>query len=348
VEKSIAMLLEKAAPVIKYRTLKELCDHTTENVLEEAYQEVLTFSETQKRILQLKQQNISNIHGAKSDCFENSLAMAIDYGLTAQSHSYDSIFDIRNIIEYYESLVSENIKNNHFRVTMYPFFLRAGYSEKELIDFMINRIETIYLFIKNKDYNIYDDASKHKSMPKNYRDRPIIKQELYQNYNFNLPLIYDIIGFKELYHIGNESIRSKICSIIEYIATEEYHDFVPFYGIVKIPTGYIAMGWDCMLPYFGGNAPTSNSLFLQRMELFSNFPPIINTNWFQKGIETLNYYKTENDTYLLPEEFLIEQDKCWLLGNHMKLGEKKKSESSRELESTFWVTKIKRNAELCK
>lgn len=30
------------------------------------------------------------------------------------------------------------------------------------------------------------------------------------------------------------------------------------------------MGWDCMLPYFKGNEPISNFLFLQRMELFSS------------------------------------------------------------------------------
>lgn len=74
---------------------------------------------------------------------------------------------------------------------------------------MIKRIETIYLFIRNKNYNIYDDASKHKSL---HRDRPN-KQVLYQNYNFSLPLIYDISGYKELYNIGDESISRIICSI---------------------------------------------------------------------------------------------------------------------------------------
>ena len=340
-DKTIAWLLENAGPVIKYRTLTELCDNVSEQELDKALFELLAFSETQKRLERLKQQNIMNIHGAKSDCFENALAMVLDLGLRSDISLFSNIIHIDEIINVYENLVSQDRKNIHFCTTMYPFFLRAGFRQKPIIDYMNDRVESIYSFTINKDYDIYDNPMKHK-VPRCYQDRPIIKPDLYQNYDFKLPLIYDIVGFIELLQVCTEEIRMKIFSIVEYIITNEYHRFTPFYGIVKKINGYAAMGWDCMLPGYNNTPIESYSMYLQRMDLFSNFPSVHSTNWLKQGIALLDSYKTSRDTYLLPKDYLIEKDRCWLLGNHTKLGEGK-NDFSRELESTFWVLKIKNN-----
>lgn len=344
---SISFLLDKAGPIIKYRTLQELCNNPSQENINQAYQNLLSFPLVQNRLNKLKTQDIHNIHGAKSNCFENSIAMLLDCGLNIKTFSLSSLVNIDEIISYYESLVLENRKNIHYCTTMYPFFLRAGYRNRELLNYMIDRVDTIYSFTKYFDFDIYDSIDKHKGMPKNYRDRPVIKPELYQDYSFKLPLIYDIVGFIELYNFADDQIRTKISSIIDYIFTVEYHRFTPFYGIVKHKKGYAAMGWDCMLPGFEGNSLISNSLFLQRMEMFSNFDHAVDTVWFQNGLKILESYKTNNNTYLLPKDYFVEQDRCWLLGNHTKLGEGN-DELSRELESTFWVLKIKNNAKINK
>jgi hypothetical protein len=122
-------------------------------------------------------------------------------------------------------------EKSYYKLEMYPLFLKAGYKNHEIIDYISKRIDYVSEFTKKMDFNIYDDIEKHKNMPETYRDRPVIKEELFTDDGFRLPMIYDIIGFSEMYRIGNDAIKEKIDQIIRYIFTPEYNRFTPFYGI---------------------------------------------------------------------------------------------------------------------
>jgi hypothetical protein len=344
-DNTISWLLENASPVIKYRTLKELCENINKTTLDSAFQDVLTFSETQKRLERLKNSDIYNTHGGRYEFFDTSLPMVVDFGITKET-GLDKYINVDEIIQAYKTNINDEdeVIKMMQKINMYPHFIRAGYRNKEIIDFFTRRIEIIYDFTKNMDWNIYEDKKFYHT--KFLNDHRILKAELYtQNHEFRLPLIYDIIGLKELYYFVSDEIKDKISVIIKYIDSPEYNRFDFHYGIIKLDKKYHAVGWDCMLPNYHKDVNTDYSLLLQRLELYSHFPIILKGKWFNDNIELLEKFKTARETYILPKEYLRETNKHWLLGNHMKLGENKKA-APQELESTFWVLKIKKNAGL--
>ena len=344
---ALQFLLDNGGPVIRYRTLKELCDNADSGQMEEALQAVLAFPETQKRLERLQKQDLHNIHGATADCFENSLAMISDFGLSAANFDLAASIHVRDVIELYESLVHADRKNRHYQLTIYPFLLRLGFRDQELLNFIHERIEWISSFTREMDFAIYDDPAKHQGMPKNYRDRPVIRDGLYVDYDFKLPLIYDVIGMTAIYGESDECTRIKIDGILRYILTDAYHTFVVHYGIAKANGRYFAMGWDCLLPYFSekANFIQSKSLYVQRLSLFSVFPAVRSSAWFKNGVEDLlTNFHTSRDTYLFPKDYVCESDKNWCLGSHMGLGENRRKSSWREVESTFWALLLKKNA----
>ena len=99
-DNAINWLLDNAGLVIKYRTLKELCENVDKTELENIFKKVLELPETKKRIERLKEStndtNIYNTHGGRYDFFETSLPMVLDFGLTKET-GLDKYININEI-----------------------------------------------------------------------------------------------------------------------------------------------------------------------------------------------------------------------------------------------------------
>ena len=356
---SIRYLLDNANPVIRYRTLKELCDNTDPATLSNALQAVLAFPETQKRLGRLKAQNVFMIHGGYNYCLEVTLPMLGDFGINKETGDFGSFLDIDEVLHTYRTTTDRKLIHNICLDYFYAHMFRAGYRHPEIDGHFRRRIDTIHGFTKQKDWDIYisEDSEEY---PRKYPlkgrvMKPVLWDSDYIIHNgnfarFRLPQMQDIIGFIELYPTASEDVKFKIDDIISYIDSPDYNRFQFSYGGLLVKgkdynKGYKAMGWDCMLPLYHKDIEPDYSLFLHRMELFSHFPGIVKGKWFNDGLALLETYKTERGTYLLPEDYLREKNNHWILGNHMKLGEGR-SPAARELESTFWVMKIKKNGSL--
>ena len=348
---SIQFLLENGGPVIRYRTLKELCDDADSGQTEEAFQAVLAFPETQKRLERLKTQNIFAVHGGVYEIFETSLPLVVDFGITKSSGVLDQYMNLSDMIRAYNTEIQDYMQKVYTKTYIYPHFLRAGFRDEDLIDFCVNRIDTVYSFIKDFDYEIYDNSPKPKSLSPSFQRAKRLKKELYNNktHDFSLPQIYDIVAMAGVYEDIGREMKEKIDAIVHYVVSAAYNQTVEFnYGILRVNGRYKAVGWDCLLPSFADIPDVSlYALTLQRMEIFSHFSRIADNTWFKHNLEFLEGFRTDDGTYLLPEEYLKENNHHWLLGNHMGLGEnRKKQEKWRELESTFWILKLKKNAGL--
>lgn len=346
--KAIQFLLDNAGPVIRYRTLKELCNDADNNSIMEAFQEVVAFSETQKRLERLKNQNIFAVHGGTYDIFETSLPMVVDFGVTCSSGVLDKYFKVSDIIHAYNTEIDDYMQKVYTKTYIYPHFLKAGFRNPELIDFCINRINYVYSFIKDFNYEIYDYSPKPKRLSPSFQKAKRLKNSLYDSktHDFSLPQIYDALAMASIYREMDTDVKLRIEAIANYIVTDEYNQTVEFnYGILKVNGRYKAVGWDCLVPNFA--VITDNSLYsisLQRMEIFSQIYSMVNNTWFRRNLDFLEGFLTTNGTYIFPEEYLKENNHHWLLGNHMGLGEnRKKQEKWCELESTFWMLKIKKN-----
>ena len=88
-------------------------------------------------------------------------------------------------------------------------------------------------------------------------------------------------------------------------------------------------------------------MLVYRLELMSNVPSARKHPWFQESIERLEQYRTDQDTYIFPRSFLQERPSgYWVTGAYMGLEQNRRKKAALELESTFWMLKIKKNAQL--
>jgi hypothetical protein len=185
-----------------------------------------------------------------------------------------------------------------------------------------------------------------------------VNPELYSDGKLRFPFIHDIWAFSgilksELY----QSKKALIQNVIKRVLTSDYQNLKDGYGIVVAsPTKAYGMGWSVNLPFFqdpnkldfsesslkkiGKSIP---SFFLQRLYLMSKFPSAMKNNWFITCFKKVESYKTDKGTYLLPKSCLIERPSgYWVTGAYMGLGENRRVKKWAEIESTFWMTKIKK------
>lgn len=320
-------LLDNGNPVVRYKTHTEILNTCNDSLLQKIMDEVLELPQTQKRLLLLKNLDFSKTHGSPSMYLENTLPMLNDYGIYYGSTAF--VEQINNIDKVF-TIILDSEYDKHIA---YPFLLRSKFPNAELHEFANKRISEMYDFTEQKNYNIYDDVANYKNIPVNFRDRPIVKPGL------ALPLIYDIVMMAAVYKQSPAIINTKIDNIIEYVISPEYDVVVPMYGIrFASPNKYYAMGWDCKKP-FNDKQDFSNPN-LHRLLLYSSFPNVVKTAWFQNAIDYLTQFKTSSGTYIFPKEYLVEADGNWVLGVRMSLAENRRKKQWAEIESTFYMNKL--------
>jgi len=334
----IEWLLSNADAVVRYRTQLELMKTPDKTRLQESLTALLALSQTQKRLALLKNMDYNRTHGSDSSHLENILPMlddfGLDYSVDAFNRAVGDIAKISKIItdESYDKLVA------------YPFLLRSKFPIDGLIDYAMQRVNTIHDFTQHMDFDIYDAPQNHPGVPKAFRDRPIIKPSIAYDtiscgMNIKLPLIYDIVMFAEIYDRVSDEMQNKIDNIIDYIIAPGYDIVVPMYGIIPAPPRkYYTMGWDCKKP-FNDTLDYANQN-LHRLLLYARFPTASKSAWFANALDYLAQYKTQNGTYLFPKEYLIEKDCNWVLGTRMSLAENRRRKQYLEIESTFYMFKL--------
>lgn len=340
-ETATEILLKEANIAIKYRVMREVCNLCDNAKLTQLRQELKDLKKAKKLLVCLA--NKKEYHGATIYAAENSINMLVDMG-----YSYGVGFD--EFDRVLESLVQEvkvrKVEGNHVlrhlpNIVIIPFLLRAGIHEEWMVEFEKERIDVIYSFIKQGDYNIYDDINLYKGIPKNFQGRPIVRPELYEDGQIKLPLQYDIYGFASLYPELSQDYKNKIDEIVTYVMDANFQQIADGYGILSDKKNYWALGWDPK-PTNLKKEYNCNPLLL-KMELLSNFEVAVKTEWFTQTLKEIEKYKDDNGLYHYPKNYLSEKDSCWILGNHMSVGENRRNKKSLILEGTFRTLIIKNN-----
>ncbi|KKM00189.1 hypothetical protein LCGC14_1806940 [marine sediment metagenome] len=360
----INWLLENGGPIIGYKTVTELAKDPTNYNIEKLRSDLLE-SEIVQKWLHLKNfpgpTNFYGLHHSKSFVYENLMNKLIQLGLNSTFRSYDDL--AQKSLEILGSLMSKhNDLFRHFAIALILSFLcRSGYEKEELVRQALEiRFDALDDFTQVKNLDIYVDPAEFSRLPQSRR-HDIVNPELYKDGKLRFPFIHDIWSFSGI--LKSKSYQNKaelIQSIIELILTEDYQNLKRGYGIVvSSPTKAYSMGWSVHLPFFHNPDKLDlseaslkkirgsiASLFLQRLYLMSQFPSARKSDWFTTCLEKLESYKTVKGTYLLPKSCLIERPSgYWVLGAYMGLGENRRVKNWREIESTFWMAKIKKPSE---
>lgn len=339
---NIEWLINTSGPILRYRTKKELHHFATQKESEDAVQELLNCSEVKKwrKLLQ----ESSHLHGSDSYAFENSLAKLAAYGIRA------NMADFSDIIRLIYSKLTIGQKDN---LIVYPHFISIMYTEDIGISaYAQKRLDTLYDYAK-KSYNSFsssDDATdlllskkekKELHISSHWKDKHVLKPEI----TLLLPNCYDFYLFA--YMSGHEKKRN---TILKFVNTPK------FQRLCELREFERAYGWDSQknfcwstweMPYFHGyngfdTGKFSPNKFMLYLDLTSQYPIAREIEWYKRGIEHLECFKTKDGHYKFPSKYLLERANGYYLytGARLRLGEVGKA--ALEIESTFRMELMKK------
>ena len=345
-EKICDWLMENADAPIRYRVARELIKAETKSHNIES--ELFEHKEVQKWLANLKPhdppQHHSMGHGSFDFCLENALPKCVQLGL------HGGMPQMRDAVGFYVNRNDLNVFN-----TAQLFFM-ADIKNETALENMLDRLDMLNNFAKQKNYDIYiseEERAKLTGVPKNWKKSNFINPELFKE-GYCYPLIYDIIGMYRLYDLNNPETNEKINGVIDYISTDEFHSKIDDgYGIFisgKYASGnpqYHGMGWDPKYPGWFDVADYMENINAPKLLFYaqniSKYTIALKTKWFGDLLNYLDKYKTENNTYIFPKEWLKESQGYAVQGHHLSFGENKRKKNWLEIESTFYTQLLTQN-----
>jgi len=353
-ERVYSWLMDNADAPVRYRTARELLrDEKAAKALET---ELFDNREVRKWLKNLKPedppQHRSMEHGCFDFCLENALPKLVQLGL------HSGISQMRDAVGLYFGRLEDAYKRSDYpdrytlRLTenMLAF---AGFTDDVVIGMTLDGIGRVHDFTSRGIYDFYLSAEERdtlKKVPAVWKDAAgFIKPEIFNNYSFSYPLIYDIVGMPAMYALKDPAVDSKINGIIEYISTDEFHNNVyDGYGILVEGNGkYHGMGWDPKYPGWSdpadyierGGARVGSGVpkLLFFAQNIVKYPAARKTKWFNELFDYLEKYKTDNGTYLFPKKWIDESQGYAVQGHHLSFGENRRKKDWLEIESTFYM-----------
>jgi hypothetical protein len=345
----IEWLLAYGGPVIRYRTARELFEKSPTD-LADLTAELLQSPMVNVWLDRLKpSKELNQLHSSKVTAYENVMGKLVQLGC----HSGMSPLDEKTqIFRDWLGTKSGSVDFEwvpFMRMVVGSFLCAAGYHQEPVIQsYLQRRLETLWRFTREKYFDIYTDRAQYPDIPKGFRDKPLVKPELYAGGEEQFPTIYDMVALAHYpVYLRSEDIQQKIDAVIEYVLHSKYQAFSEGYGLMRAgKRKYYAIGWSVHLPrYSKAEQKISENQLIQRLALMSNFRAARKHPWFTENVARLEEYRTVQDTYIFPRSYLQERPiGYWVTGAYMALEENRRNKIAIELESTFWMLKIKKNS----
>jgi hypothetical protein len=346
-------LLRQGNPVIRFRTLVDFLNEQDVGMVSEALDSVLKDDEVKLCLDRLVPEfDLDQVHSSKDTAFENVMGKLVQLGMRAGLQPFDNK-TLPHRVWLSENNEAEPVEPHFmFKKSVLASFLSyAGYgSTKPVRDHLFTRLNGMNQFAINPSFEtIFVDKSEFSGIPKATQEHDLVNPELYPNQNFRLPWIYDIRGLAFCQNIlENPTLKERCERVVSLILTEEYQNLPRSYGIAKYGEKYYVLGWAVHLPgYKNGFENLMSGELLLTLEMMSSFDSAKQSEWFQNAIKYLETFRTDTGTYLFPRELLTDKkDGYWISGLRMGLESNRTTQSSLEIESTFWMVHIKRLAGL--
>lgn len=348
---SVEWLLKVAGPIIRYRTATELTDEVSATQIHQLRIEMENSAESRKWLSRLRE--CDHIHSSKTTAAENCVAKLSAFGLTAVTPSVRELLD-RKFDDFYTPSAGDRYWNG---AIMFPFLVSVGYMLRDDISAHVDsRLNAICEYARTmldglaengsvEDLYLSRDEKRLLGIPKKWQDAFVWKPSLERLF----PTCYDFYLFS--YLPGYDNKRELI---LEFASTELYQKFCQRREL------YRSYGWDAEkrycwcateMPFFHGyfgydDGHFSPNKFLLYLDLVSRYPGAKRMPWFKDGMQRLERYSTETGRYRFPPEYLLERSVGYYLyaGARMGLGER--GNQRFEIESTFRMLSMKRNAGL--
>lgn len=232
------------------------------------------------------------------------LCLFIRFGFTSGIPLFDEKTKI--MCEVYRCLASSG-QGCWEQIVM--LLMEAGYYYEDMLGYMTDKfLDKAYATAKGQYFDIYEtDPSKIRwsKLPDIWKDKPITKEIHVHDFEvseFPLPTIYHVKYMIDIYkYINVNNIKEKIDTVIKYILRPEYQKLRGNYGYGWFfNKSYYASSPGVSLPFYEDNE--FHNGYMNNLEMISLSPVATRSEWFCKCVDLLEQYKTEQGTYMLPDD----------------------------------------------
>lgn len=362
----VQWLMDSGGPVVRYRTAVELAGEAPLGPASRLLSDLLGSLEVNLWLDRLalhsnESFHLRHIHGSGDRRYETVMGKLVQLGLHAGMGPLDDrTLPIRQrLAEEIEKPVPSPVTlrtvYTHYdrRLLVAVFLALAGYDEPAIRAVLAQRLALLADFTRQENHQIHLTGGPRPGVPEAWREQ-IIDPALYPDGNVRLPWAHDIYGLTTLAGQSKDSsTQEQIDTVLRWIFAPAYHRLPIHYGYLWVRGGIYqskAVGWRLDLPDFSGpeGKDLGSQTLVPRLELLSRFPLATRQPWFINHLEHLEEFRTSRGAYRFPRRYLRNERKngYWIFGLRTGLGENRRCKEAFEVESTFWMLKIKRNAGL--
>ena len=348
---NVEWLMENAGPILRYRTARELIGKLEAGKIDELYREAVECPDARRWLSALEAS--THLHSSDDTAAENSIAKLRAYGLCADHLEVEKLLD-----DVYRRLYAEERDRDVWDAAiLFPFLVAVGYfPSPEIMEYAVRRLSVVCDYARTSlaEFANDDDVESlflsHREkeqlgVPDRWRDKHVWQPSIEQR----IPTCYDFYLFSHL-----EGYDEERELILQFVGTRRFQRLCERRELEG------TYGWDpgkrycwsvTQMPYlfgfFGFGQPHfSPNKFLLYLELVSRFPDADRMPWFRAGLNHLDQFRLDSGRYRFPSTYVPERRGGYYLyaGAHMRLGERGKL--GLEIESTFRMLSMARNADV--
>jgi hypothetical protein len=344
--------MESAGPVIKYRLSKEQAQNGNGSV--DGLNELLATPLVRSWLERIPPEcDRHTLHGAVPQTFENVMGKLFEFGLGNGCGPMDlRVAPFQRWMEEQIDLPYLGYLPVLHRTICAAFLTMTGYEEGAADNWVRHRLDTVYDFARRPDLeHAYVPQNTFPGYPKAFRRSPLLRPDLYPDDDLKLPWIYDLYAFLHSRGImGNETLRTKVETVIKMVLSPQYQSLWPGYGVVRHDGQYYMMGWSVHLPGYQGEYVTGRefSRMLLLLELLGRSQQAASHDWYVRSTRTMEErLEVGHVRYFSRADLPENKSGVWVLGMRMGLEENRRSTKALECESLFRYLQIRRlNAEI--
>ncbi|MDL2234343.1 hypothetical protein LJC63_12315 [Ruminococcaceae bacterium OttesenSCG-928-L11] len=172
---------------------------------------------------------------------------------------------------------------------------------------------------------------------------------MYSDGNIALPTMHDFILFAGMYKKLSEENKVKVNSVVEWVFDEQYKNISRRYGYFYVPGGT----YNVKAVIFKMHLVDFKNMIFDKSDIsgliytcfvLSHFDSAKSSEWFNLAMVHLNNYKSLDNHYIFPGYMINEKKDSYVInGEHMNIGENRRSKQYSEIVSTYWMERIYRN-----
>ena len=354
----IQWLLSCGDPVIRLRTLQELCPDHSPAEEHEAARQVEQSPEIQRLVQQIPWTRTHlTLRGLGESDLGNLLLRLRWLGCSAGMRSLDAqIEPFLEVMGLPASLIS--FAHPLEMPVLGNCLAYAGYCREPLVRaWLKRRMDALYDFCRRRSYDIYVDPPSQPRRQVNQRSVPVIDPALYPEGELLLPTIYDLYGLSAYpAERTDRHTLDKIETIVAYVMDPRYQQLRDGFGLVlTADRRYNLAGGTAHLEGFVEGDVTSGprsrpraqsasqpvvrpARRLRHLAMMAPYWTSFRSHWRTLGESALTAFRTPEGRYLFPREYLVDGSSGGFInGGYMAVHLKPRDEAAREQESTFYM-----------